>query len=160
MKPTLSDNKFSQVEHGGVPLSLSEYLSRVARFKLVKAIIEALEELQTYEKDYVRKTQLNSKVNTRRGVSTILANELGTTKQTVNRWLNWTEENELPISCNANAEKLLKIGMKYAPEETFIILDEDLENHRFLFEYMIYEVKQGDVPLHKLQKVEHGGVPL
>ena len=154
MKPNQVGYKFNEVEQGAIPHSLSEYISRDARFNLVKATVKGIEELLSYDKDVIIKKQLNIPFSTRTGASSILASELGITKQSVNRWLSQGIQ-----SNNVNADKLLKTAMKYNPEETFIILDEDLENHRLLFDYLINTAKQGVTPTNRLLQVEQGAVP-
>lgn len=142
MSHTSTEYKTFDVRQGDVALGLSEYLSRGARFKLVRAVIEAIENGEhRYSKKMNKRIQLN-KLPSKVGACKILATYLGTSKRTVERWASKGCQ-----SCNVNAEKLLNVALDLASEETFIILDEDLENHRFLFEYMIGGVRQGDVAL-------------
>lgn len=133
----MSPSSTEYVRRGDFAPNLSEYISREARFKLVKAVVQAIETEISYHKGLILKTQLNRNVS-QFGACRIFAKYIGVTPRCVQNWLAKTYQ-----SCNVNAEKLLKLALQYAPEETFIVLDEDLEAHRFLFEYVAFGVRSG-----------------
>lgn len=120
---------------GGAILSLSEYLSRPARMKLVKAIHSALE-FEINEK---------KRINRRSGAhigrdhpSRVLGDLLGVHTSTIWRWVTGGFQ-----ACNINAEKVILLAFKHCPEIAVQILYEDLEIHKFNFEKMVDELSQG-----------------
>jgi len=123
----------ADLRQGGGAVGISEYTSRECRLRLVEAAKAGLErELE----DKCAKGV--SQFDRRTGAARLLAGELGVSVRTVQRWLNGGVQ-----SCNINAEKLIVTALKYAPEETGKLLEQDLETHRFWYERILDQTPTG-----------------
>lgn len=108
--------------HGDVTYwGLVEYISRPARHALVLTVLGEIE----------KALEENSNMGTirkKRGrpptPNTVLATEANVSKMTVCRWVNGGAQ-----SCDANAEVLIKLAEKYAPEKLRELLKDDLLRH-------------------------------
>jgi hypothetical protein len=111
------------------PLSLSEYLSRPARARLVLACHRALQNRRRDEGLSIR------------GATSILAGEVGVTDRTIERWISRGIQ-----SCDVNAERILEVAMDLAPRESREILFEDLDVHsRATLDLLLKEYRHGGV---------------
>ena len=120
---------------GGVALGLSEYTSRYCRLRLVEACVRGIDR-ELSEKHDNHDNPL-SQVDPRTRAPSILAGVLGVSTRTVQRWLSRDVQ-----SCNVNAEKLTKVGLRYASEETRKLLEEDLRRHGEAFRNLLKEDSQ------------------
>ena len=121
----------SETNNGGIPLSdnsvtLGTVISINTRHLLCVLCLREIEKnrISTSESDSPK----------RRGrpqsASTILANRVGVTYDTIRRWADL----EKIQSCDVNAEKLARIAHIYNPEETNRILRQDIELRRMVVE--------------------------
>jgi len=133
-----SDFKVSEVGRGDFPLS--EYTSRPCRLKLVELIHRAIRR----EVEAKRERGIS---HSRASASSLLASMLGVTKRTINHWLSETVH-----SCNMNADKLIRLALKYDPYQTADLLYEDFENHRWWLQYTLNGVGKGVFP-HEMEAV-------
>jgi len=108
--------------HGGVLPNLSEYTSRQCRMRLAQLCLEAVKDPEMDLPD----------------PNGYIARQLEVTKRTVRRWRGGGIQ-----SCNVNADKLIELAYRLAPEDTDQALREDLELHR-----ITYLNGQGAVRLH------------
>lgn len=111
------------------PLSLSEYLSRPARMRLVQACHGAL-------RDRRRGEGLAP-----RAATSILAGLINVSPRTVERWLSIDGVQ----SCDINCEVILKVAEDLAPRELTRVLIEDLDSHTAAIFNLLVESRQGDV---------------
>jgi len=121
----------SEPNYGVMPLSdksvtLGTVISINTRHRLCVLCLREIEKnlISTSESDSPK----------RRGrpqsASTILANRVGVTYDTIRRWADL----EKIQSCDVNAEKLARIAHIYNPEETNRILRQDIELRRMVVE--------------------------
>lgn len=125
----------TELLQGDAILTLSEYVSRPARMKLVKAIHSAL------EFEINEKKRINRKSGARIGrnhPSRVLGDLLGVHTSTIWRWVTGGFQ-----ACNVNAEKVILLAFQHCPESAVEVLYEDLEIHRFCFGKMVDELSQG-----------------
>ena len=108
--------------HPPVLPCLSEYTSRQCRMRLAQICLEAASSADMGLSD----------------PSGYIAGQLTVTKRTVRRWRGGGIQ-----SCNVNADKLIELAYRLAPEDTDAALREDLELHR-----VTYLNGQGAVRLH------------
>lgn len=108
------------------PVSLSEYLSRPARARLVQACHSALQDRRRVE-------GLSP-----RGATSELASRIGVSSRTVERWL----ANGIQ-SCDINAEVILKITEDLMFQELTRILIEDLDSHTAAIFNLLVESRHG-----------------
>jgi len=108
--------------HGAVLPLLSEYTSRRCRMRLAHVCLEAVKDPEMNLPD----------------PHGYIAGQLEVTKRTVRRWRGGGIQ-----SCNVNADKLIELAYRLAPEDTDQALREDLELHR-----ITYLNGQGAVRLH------------
>jgi len=108
--------------YGGVLPNLSEYTSRRCRMTLAQLCLEAASSPDMGLSD----------------PSGYIAGQLNVTKRTVRRWRGGGIQ-----SCNVNADKLIELAYRLAPEDTDTTLREDLELHR-----ITYLNGQGAVRIH------------
>lgn len=94
----------------GVYTSLAEFTSREARYNLVLACLDYLNEEAS--KTHVAATS-------------VLADRLFVSQRTVQRWANKGIQ-----SCNVNAEAIINAAVLWVPKRAAEILAEDLEEHR------------------------------
>lgn len=148
MKSGSVEYKTTEIMQGDarLPAHLSEYLSRTARCKLSNNIYYALQEEIRIEKNFLRRNR--NPIPRTLNASRVMAQLLGVDPSTVYRWRTKGFQ-----SCNVNAEKLIQCAVKYCPENACTVLEEDLENHRFLLSYLIPEIMQGDARLLPLLTV-------
>lgn len=100
-------------------MTLADHLTKSARLALAQAAVRAIaEELKEGDNPL---TPIDRRVTG----SGILASQLGVSRRTVERWLSGGIQ-----SCNVNAEKLVKVSLGYAFDETLKILHQDLEEYR------------------------------
>jgi len=116
--------------HGGVLPNLSEYTSRQCRMRLAQLCLEAVKDPEMDLPD----------------PNGYIARQLEVTKRTVRRWRGGGIQ-----SCNVNADKLIELAYRLAPEDTDQALREDLELHR-----ITYLNGQGAVRLHSIDPLGHG----
>jgi len=107
-------------------VDLSEYTSRMARYRLVQACL-----------DYYGELEEESGVSPTRA----LASSLGVSRRTVQRWARGGIQ-----SCNANAEELIHLALQLVPREAAKILQEDLETHRTVLNAAL--ARDGITPTH------------
>ena len=93
--------------------TLAEYTSREARYRLVGLCLDKINE------DKGRGDAVATKV---------LATHLYVSQRTVQRWASGGIQ-----SCNVNADKLIELAYRLAPEPTDEALREDLERHRITY---------------------------
>lgn len=98
--------------HGGVLPNLSEYTSRRCRMRLAQLCLEAASSPDMGLSD----------------PNGYIAGQLNVTKRTVRRWRGGGIQ-----SCNVNADKLIELAYRLAPEDTDTTLREDLELHRITY---------------------------
>lgn len=111
------------------PLTLSEYLSKPARARLVLACHCALQGRRREEGLSIR------------GATSILAGEVGVSTRTVERWIARGIQ-----SCDVNADRILEVAMDLAPRESKEILLEDLDVHsRATLDLLLKEYRYGGV---------------
>lgn len=112
-------------------LTFGEAISIFCRHKLC---LLCLEEIQ---KNFTSMSESDEPKDRGRGrprsASSILANQVDVTYDTVKRW----QDPEAIQACNANAVKLARLAFTYNPEETIKILRQDLERHREAVEVWI-----------------------
>lgn len=110
------------------PLSLSEYLSRPARMRLVQACHGAL-------RDRRRGEGLAPC-----GATSILASMIGVSTRTAERWLSVDGIQ----SCDVNASRILEVAEELAPQDLTRILIEDLDVHAgAILDLLLREYRQG-----------------
>ena len=108
------------------PLSLSEYLSRPARRRLVQARHNAL-------RDKRREEGLAP-----RAATSILAGLIGVSERTIERWVPGGVQ-----SCDINASRILEVAEDLAPRELTRVLIEDLDNHTAAIFNLLDESRHG-----------------
>jgi len=118
--------------YGGVLPNLSEYTSRRCRMTLAQLCLEAASSPDMGLSD----------------PSGYIAGQLNVTKRTVRRWRGGGIQ-----SCNVNADKLIELAYRLAPEDTDTTLREDLELHR-----ITYLNGQGAVRIHSTLSGEKPGL--
>jgi len=153
--PKSVQTRTSYVAQGGVRLKevkdgLYEYISRLCRLKLIQATFKALNKERTKNKNKKIKKGIGFTREDLKSTATILGNEIGVAGWTIRRWMSYqTDQNgeiQLDIqSCNANAEKLVRVALKYAKEEAIEILEADFAEHRFQLDNRLNYVAQGGV---------------
>ena len=116
--------------HGDVLPNLSEYTSRQCRMKLAQVCLTAAASPDMGLSD----------------PNGYIAGQLNVTKRTVRRWKGGGIQ-----SCNVNADKLIELAYRLAPEDTDQALREDLELHR-----ITYLNGHGAVRLHSIDPLGHG----
>ena len=110
-----------RLDGGDLP-DLSEYTSRRCRMALAHLCLEAAASEEMNLPD----------------PHGYIARQLNVTKRTVRRWRGGGIQ-----SCNVNADKLIELAYRLAPEDTDTTLREDLELHR-----ITYLNGQGAVRIH------------
>jgi len=106
----------NEVDRGGFPLSLCEYVSRNSRLEIVKLIVENIADDINQEKMKKKACSVlnyNNRRSSRARASLLLADYLGVHKNTVNSWLRRDYQ-----SCNINTEKLLDLAFNVIPSKT------------------------------------------
>lgn len=98
--------------HPPVLPELSEYTSRRCRMRLAQLCLEAASSPDMGLSD----------------PNGYIAGQLNVTKRTVRRWRGGGIQ-----SCNVNADKLIELAYRLAPEDTDTTLREDLELHRITY---------------------------
>jgi len=132
-------SELGELRQSPIALGLSEYTSRLCRLKLVEAAVGGI------ERELAEKCARGlSGIDKRTGGARVLAGILGVSVRSVQRWLSGGVQ-----SCNVNAEKLIKVAVEYAPGRTADLLEEDMERHRFEFEGLMGEVRQGVIALSR-----------
>jgi hypothetical protein len=145
--------KTNYVAQGGERLKdvkdgLYEYISRLCRLRLIQVAFNALNK----ERKKNRKKKIKNGIGFTRedlkSAATILGNEIGVAGCTIRRWMSYQTDQNGEVqpniqSCNANAEKLVNVALKYAKEEAIEILEADFAEHRFQLDERLNYVAQG-----------------
>ena len=92
--------------------TLAEYTSREARYRLVQLCLDRISEEQSRRGATVAATR-------------VLATQLYVSQRTVQRWARGGIQ-----SCNVNADAIISLAMRLAPEGAARVLARDLERHR------------------------------
>lgn len=138
-----STEKRSEIGQGGVLFQLSEYLSRPARNKLVRAIFDEISFEVHEKKSFQRRNNLS--INRSYTPFTEFKSLIGVTHKTASRWINGGSQ-----ACNYNADKIILAGLTKCPEKTIELLVKDLQIHQKLINRVIAELGQGDVQFQPL----------
>jgi hypothetical protein len=118
-------------------MGLSEYVSRWARWRLVKTCVDGLHSDMRGEGGRVRRSPVGA-----------FASMCGVTPRTVERWLaNGVQ------SCNVNAERIIELAVELSPAEAERILREDIAHHQEELKGLLDGGRQGGVA--PLTEVNH-----
>lgn len=135
----LSDIKFSENGQGDVlSHGIAEYTSRPCRQELASEVYRTIHYQVQIEKNECRRT--GKRVDRSLTACNVMADSLEVTRRTVRRWRNGGFQ-----SCNFNANKLISLSLKYAPEKTLRILEKDLDRHWQEYFKAVAKNGQGDV---------------
>ena len=146
MTQTAVEYKTDELSQGGailaLLLTLSEYVSRPARWKLITAVYQSLD-FTIQEKKRIRRK--NGDRVGRKHPCGELSRLLEVHPRTVWRWVTGGIQ-----ACNVNAGKMIRLAFEYCPEKTVVILFEDLKKHQYCYEKVIEELSQGGAMLHAI----------